>query len=213
MRSPFLLLGCALSVAILPSANRATALPVLPSAHILPQHASGSADGQTDAPDDETPEERTARLKAEAKRRQQERAKKALPNEQPETTPDEASDSGDASHSGKTSDGRVRGKSTSGKNGKNGKADTTDSAEEADSEEDMPLRNAPRTTRKFSQPLELFGYSYFAHARESLEARRNALRHYSPNSANASNRESDASETRRDGVKTEGDFRSERGKW
>ena len=172
MRSPFLMLGCALSVAILPTANVAQAKPVLKSAHIMPQFALSSANVQTDTSDEETPEERAARLKKASQRKGQERDKKSLPerdqngDELPETTLDDNSETGD------TTQPRTQRKSAKPKPGKNGTADNTADANDADSDDNMPLRNAPRTPRKQIQPLELFGYSYFTQARETIQMRR-----------------------------------------
>ena len=178
MRSPFLLSGCALSVAVLLTATPAQSKRVSPSAHILPRHAAVNVDGQTDAPDDETPEERSARLKRRAAQNQKQLPDKktlperdALPNDQPEDGSEDTTDSPDAPKSHTRSD----------KSGKRGKTGTTAETNDADEEDNTPLRNAPGAPRKKAQPLELFGYSYFTQARETIQIRRNTLRRYAGN--------------------------------
>ncbi len=182
MRSPFPLSGCALSVAVLLTATPAQSKRVSPSAHIASRNASVSADGQTDAPDDETPEERTARLKRRAAQNQKQQPDKKtlperdpLPNEQPEDVPEDTTDSPDAPKS------HTRRNSDADKSGKKKKMDTTVEANDVDEEDNTPLRNAPGALRKKAQPLELFGYSYFTQARETIQIRRNTLRQYAGN--------------------------------
>ena len=79
MQIPFLLLGCALSVAILPATNPAQAKRVSPSANAIPQIDDRDGNGQDDTREEDTQDKCRADKRSGRSRRRMRPTRTPLP--------------------------------------------------------------------------------------------------------------------------------------